>query len=445
MFPKELLSVRRDRKRGKITPIFIGSERRDYAAMVRDTFTEMTGKRRTDIQKKIREIELKVEHNKVIKGIAEIMFRNSQFTDIGRINPQEIREKVFLMAPSGVVTQKDRHDVLSRSASDLGISPDELEDLIYADNEDEQRLLEIANIDDAELCLLYNMEQVETLLLRSYKVVISETTEWSGVIDGIKKLGLFFTADVDGEEVKSVTVDGPLSVLEESKRYSMRFAQLLRYVLPLEKWKLEAHIAISEDRKEEKFLFTLSDSALEFLPSIHLANHDPMPQWLLRSEPLVIGGRAYFPSGYTVIDQRKVFIEITRPEYLEYNKVMQDAFIREGLEIVFAYVVSRNQKAGKFNIVYKEHPDFVDLWNKVSASYSSMQDSQPKRGEDKGAKSRGVPESLAQRINSAWPDTDSMISIIESNGLEPGDTLTELGYNVVWRGLSLEVKKREHS
>ena len=69
MFQTELLSVRRNNSRGTVVPSFIGEDFFEYTKLVRELFNSMVGSRRKDIADRLRELELKVQYNKVIKGL----------------------------------------------------------------------------------------------------------------------------------------------------------------------------------------------------------------------------------------------------------------------------------------------------------------------------------------------------------------------------------------
>ena len=239
MFQTELLSVRRNNSRGTVVPTFIGEDFFEYARLVRDLFNSMIGSRRRDIVDRLRELELKVQYNKVIKGLGEIMFRESRFSSTGTLDPPSIRERIFLMAPTGVQRQTERQKILEKVAAEFSVTPQEVESSMYSDMEEEDILLEISGSSDDELCRQYNLEQSETLLLKAFQLTVKDIQDWGGLARESKHLGLLFNPGIIEKEIVEMNFNGPMSALEETRRYGVRFAQLLRYLITLEKWSFD--------------------------------------------------------------------------------------------------------------------------------------------------------------------------------------------------------------
>ena len=114
-----------------------------------------------------------MQFNKILKGIAEVMFRSCKFTKPGSLEPESIRSKVFLSAPNGVFDTSQKSEILSKIAKEEGCSEDDILESLYSDLEDEEILSEIPEISEDELCRRFNLEQVETLLMRAVSLSIS--------------------------------------------------------------------------------------------------------------------------------------------------------------------------------------------------------------------------------------------------------------------------------
>ncbi|EQD32965.1 protein containing DUF790, endonuclease-like protein, partial [mine drainage metagenome] len=183
------------------------------------------GKRRRDIHEELRDLELKVQYNKVIKGLGEIMFRRSRFSSSGSLDPAVIREQIFLMTPHGVQDSEERSRIFEEIAAEHSVSAHEVEESMYSDMEEEEILLEVSDIGDEELCRHYNLEQAETLLLKAFQMNVKDVSDWGSLARESKKLGLLFSTRIVSGEIVEMKFDGPMSVVEETRRYSIRFAQ----------------------------------------------------------------------------------------------------------------------------------------------------------------------------------------------------------------------------
>ena len=470
MFPTELLSVRRDRKRGTVTPIFIGEDTENYASMVRDLFLQMKGKRKYEIQYKIRELELEVEHNKVIKGLAELLFRHSEFSEPHGMVPSELREGIFLAAPNGAARVEDRKEILDHIAAERNTTVEEIEKTFYADKEDEAILIEIADIPDTTLCEMYNLEQVETLILRSSYIIISEVSSWTELVSRIKRLGLFFTPQVDHGAIQAIRIDGPVSLLENSRRYASRLVLLVRSLLNLEEWTLKADATIKQEGKSELFTFGLNASSRYLFPQKDMIQPHWHPEWLMGAQPIFLGDTAYFPDFMTGSDKDQIYIDISRPEYADYNERMIRDFAEADLAIKIVYVITKKDKFKTDQIVYRDNVDFDDLQslidngqhtqpimkNKAIPVTKKKQQSNTtgtlKREErydsltdtilERHRRKKDADKTIEERVNALWPDKEEMLGLLEANNLDPAVELERMGYTVKWDGLDLKIIKR---
>lgn len=444
MFQTDLLSIRRDRKRGRVAPIFIGEDTEDYAAMVKDLFREMIGERRYAIQNKIKELELKVEHNKVIKGLAELMFRECKFSSSQKFNPPELRERLFLESRNGAAREKDRENVIRKISLEFKATVQEIEESIYADKEDEALLLEVPPISEEYLRKLYNLEQAETLILKSSFITISDVVKWSDIVLRIKRLGLFFTPQLNEGAVNSIKVDGPVSILEGSRRYSSKLALLIRALMHSDQWSMEAEVTIKQDRKNELFTFILTSSSKYLFPSAATLTENPHPDWLAIADPVVINGTAYFPDFYSQMDGSTIYVDISRPEYKDYNEMMSKAFLNAGIPLQIAYKIGKKDRFKSSEPVYREKVDYEDLLKRIRKNLERTDYKTDKPEHTSAVKHHGgaLTDSLIARVNAAWPDTAEMIELLESNGLDAETALKSLGYSVRWEGLGLRVTQR---
>ncbi len=436
MFQTELLSVRRNNNRGTVTPIFIGEDFYEYSKLVRDLFSSMVGKRRRDIHEELRDLELKVQYNKVIKGLGEIMFRQSRFSSSGSLEPAEIRKEIFLMTPHGIQDPGERSRIFDKIAAQHSASPQEVEEAMYSDMEEEEILLEVADIEDEELCRHYNLEQAETLLLKAFQMNVKDVSDWGSLARESKKLGLLFSTRVVSGEIVEMKFDGPLSAVEETRRYSIRFAQLLRFLITLEKWSFDCTVVLEKDRKKDKFSFHLDSYAESYFPQKISGNTMPHDPGLKAAAPIIVGDDAFFPDYFIEKGERKAFIEVTRTMYRDFNEKIKAKLGKMGIDAIFVYLLGTGDKPIKGETCFRDSID----WDAVIQSLF------PDRKEESKARSPANVEKvdieeLRSKVNRLWPDLDSMFREIEAAGLDLVDTLKDFGYSTRWEGLSLKIVK----
>ncbi|MGC8515508.1 MAG: DUF790 family protein [Thermoplasmata archaeon] len=435
-FQTELLSVRRNNSRGTVIPSFIGEDFFEYAQLVRDLFNSMIGSRRKDIADRLRELELKVQYNKVIKGLGEIMFRESRFSSTGTLDPPSIRERIFLMAPLGVQTHSERQKILEKVATEFSATLEEVESSMYSDMDEEDILLEVSHMSDDELCRQYNLEQSETLLLKAFQLTVKNIQDWGNLARESKRLGLLFSPRIIDEGIVEMNFDGPMSALEETRRYGIRFAQLLRYLITLEKWSFDCTVILEKERRKDKFTFHLESSASSYFPERE-GKKDPLPDPRLKPAiPIIIKDETFFPDYFLEHKGKKIYIDVTRKIYQGYNEMIKQKISQTGIAAIFIYVLGPGDKLISGEMCFRDSVD----WNAVifRLSENKKVENLP---EPETKKKKTDKNALRLMVDSLWPDLDKMFHEIEASGLDLIDTLREFGYSTKWEGLNLKIVK----
>ena len=408
MFQTELLSVRRNNSRGTVVPTFIGEDFFEYARLVRDLFNSMIGSRRRDIVDRLRELELKVQYNKVIKGLGEIMFRESRFSSTGTLDPPSIRERIFLMAPTGVQRQTERQKILEKVAAEFSVTPQEVESSMYSDMEEEDILLEISGSSDDELCRQYNLEQSETLLLKAFQLTVKDIQDWGGLARESKHLGLLFNPGIIEKEIVEMNFNGPMSALEETRRYGVRFAQLLRYLITLEKWSFDCTVVLEKERKKEKFSFHLESSASTYFPERTAKKVPPPDSRLMPAFPVIFGDEAFFPDYYVEHDGKRTYIDVTRKIYQDYNEKIAQKLSHAGVYAMFIYVLGSGDKQVSGELCFRNSVDWNAVIFKLIENKKVEKDPEPEIKRKKVDK-----KALRSKVDELWPDLDRMFREIE--------------------------------
>ncbi|NJL28066.1 MAG: DUF790 family protein, partial [Thermoanaerobaculia bacterium] len=140
-----------------------------------------------------------------------------------------------------------RDEVLAQVATELAVSPGDLEQGLYADLKDEQILQSFEPCKAPWLLERYNLALAQGVLLRATEL----TLELSGLDPGqlralfrkIKFFQLMHTVRGDGRGGFVVHLDGPVSLFKSSLKYGLQMASFLPTLLHFDGWKLEAEIA----------------------------------------------------------------------------------------------------------------------------------------------------------------------------------------------------------
>jgi len=168
-----------------------------------------------------------------------------------------LRKRVFSLAaemhpiverPEGIF-ENQLFDAQAKIANALGISWLEIEDRLFADVIELQKLKQFSNaLTPTALLSRYNLAQTQAALYRAVRVHITAFAQAPFIIRHVKLAGLM-------HRVKQTTspgspcdleyqmiLDGPVSSLRESTRYGIGFAKLLPALLACDNWCLTADI-----------------------------------------------------------------------------------------------------------------------------------------------------------------------------------------------------------
>ena len=342
MLPSNLLVARV--WRGWIKPLLLRPEglALALAGEILDRFRGGVGRSREEILGGMYDLEeLALEAGmdmRVVRAMATLAARRARFESPKfPFDPTRVRLVVFEEASRAygfTLSEDERVEVLERVAGRLGCSIEELDGALR--HYQEEVLVEPPQLDPASLIREYNLSMVQTLLFKASRLTVY--VEASGLrvkefLRTVKLLGLLYMAERAGRGVRLV-VDGPASILRQTRRYGTRLAKLIPHVLPLRKWKIEADILA----RSRKLKFQLSDSRRWLFPSrrrevepvfdsrleeeFYRSMRSVAPSWIVEREPepLVAGIHIFIPDFAITVNGRRVYLEIVgfwTKEYLE--------------------------------------------------------------------------------------------------------------------------------
>ncbi len=401
---------------------------------------------------------------RVVKAMLTLALRASRFERPRLpLDPVRARLEVYEAAASmyGVaVTEGEREAVLERVAARLGCSAQVLEELISS--QADEVLAEPPSISAEELVRRYNLSAVQTLLFRALRLeaaVVADGATVKRLLRAVKLLGLLYMAERAGRGV-SIAIDGPASLLRQTRRYGTRLAKLVPYVMQAEEWSIRADI----EGRGRTLTFELDDSSSGLFPKLE-PELEPLfdselerefyrslsalaPGWTVRREPepLVAGGRILIPDFSVSRGDQTVYIEIlgfwTR-EYLE-RKLEKLRELR-GVKVVVAVneelACSSLKELPHEVVVFKRRLRGADVYPVLKRLLGG-----PARegAEEGGVAPLDLPDLDGKPLSEA-------LKVLKARGVEEDravKVLESLGYTVEWTSLdpsSAVVRKKRGS
>jgi len=249
-----------------ITPLFIDPDEERYQQTARELiqlFEAHLGEPKGDLEDAIDELTIADTDYKIVQGLAKLLKDECEFEVVASVEPREIRRRLFEKANErypivrqptlGEDTQK--LEVYSAVADDLGVSLEECYRGMYADLEDNKRLVRIgtrtadqyASDDDTStsttnltgssdaeyehtgltvdwLVTRYNLALAQAVLYDATEMRIRVWDHFGTVFSYVKLFGLMhriYPIDSDGERVANTDqAAGYEAVLAARHRYS---------------------------------------------------------------------------------------------------------------------------------------------------------------------------------------------------------------------------------
>ena len=282
-----------------VTPLFIDPDKERYRQTARELiqlFENHLGETKGDLEDAIDELTVADTDYKIVQGLAKLLKDECEFEVVASVDPREIRRRLFKKANErypivrqptlGEDTQK--LEVYSAVADDLGVSLEECYRGMYADLEDNKRLVRIgtrtadqyASDDDAStsttnltgssdaeyehtdltvdwLLTRYNLALAQAVLYDAIEMRIRVWDHFGTVFSYVKLFGLMhriYPIDIDGERVASTdqaagyeaVLDGPASLFSKSQKYGIRMANFLPALPLCDRWEMTAEILVDE-------------------------------------------------------------------------------------------------------------------------------------------------------------------------------------------------------
>ena len=342
MLPSGLLITRRWHNRIKPVYVELNQENLSVAHLIIQTYTDHLGKRKFELNEALSSLEDLGYDYRFIRGLSILLNQNCLLESKTTLDPFKIRKHVFKITHKHgfPTTPNARRSILHRSASELGITIETLENTLYSDLANELILKDIEPVTPQSLLRRYNLSLTQTLFFYSTELIFTVTGNWQRIFRQIKLLGLIYTLQKKdkGYEIK---VNGPTSLFKLSRRYGTSLAKLLPTIFKSQDWSVKAKIF---RRKREGRLLNLdldSHKHGKYFESVEIPEeevYDSLVEqdfakrfnlldtgWTLTREPnpLPVGRHVMLPDFLFKKDCLTIYLEIVgfwTPQYLQ-NKI----------------------------------------------------------------------------------------------------------------------------
>ncbi|HMF14209.1 MAG TPA: DUF790 family protein, partial [Gemmataceae bacterium] len=288
MLTSSLLRVRFSRNR--VIPAYIdpADVRWQHAAQqLLDLYRGQEGRTRGELEADVGEAFGGDASQLVYRGLAKLVDDRCAFEVVSGQPPEKIRDVVFRLAarerlagisqPSapgtqysvlsarsaGLDTASRRDATLRLAALELEMTPEAVEQGLFADLKSEQRLTRLKDITPERLLDRYNVALAQGVLLRSTQVRVTIRREKPVRYRQLLRLTKFHRLICDvtrvAEDSCRLTIDGPLSLFSATQKYGLQLALFLPAILLCGDFEVEAELRWGTQRKPKTLRLSSED------------------------------------------------------------------------------------------------------------------------------------------------------------------------------------------
>jgi uncharacterized protein len=243
MLPSNLLVVWK--RKGEILPRYakLSADNLEAANGLIEAYKAHVGEKKKTLKAIVTDLENSGCEYRFVRGLALLLDRKGTFTCNSKINPVDLRRKLFQATEKvGLpTTLEKRRRILETATSEMALTLENIEEYLYADLDDELILEKFDPPSASELLEQYNLSLTQTLLFDSTELSFTASGNWQRLFYSVKKLGLIYEVYRDNDCLW-VKIDGPVSLFKLTKRYGINIAKLLPLIVANPEWTINAKI-----------------------------------------------------------------------------------------------------------------------------------------------------------------------------------------------------------
>ncbi len=327
--------------KGRIVPLYLNRDSADWLEVAESLlllFREGKGRTRGELEDEIHELVGDGLATLAHRGLAKVLEDRAEFEVVSAVEPEVVREAVFSAAAEHRKTLRAAghrapfraERVLAESAEKLGVPVESIQESMFADLKDENRLLEFKDLSADRLIDRYNVALAQAVMLRSIRAEVEIRGErparYRQLLRLIKFHRLMNRVEGTMRDGYVIHLDGPLSLFSATTKYGMQMANFLPAILLCQQYRLNAEVLWGPKREPRTFHLDQNDGLVShyddtgtYIPAELNAFADRfrqvVPAWELTesTEIIDLGGQGVWVPDYKLVHRASgidVFLEV---------------------------------------------------------------------------------------------------------------------------------------
>lgn len=258
----------------RIIPLYIHRENQEWLEVAESLlllFREGIGRTRSEIESEFLELVGEDPKTLIHRGLAKVLEDRAEFEIVSDVPPDELRERVFAAAAAvrkskqmhGVHQKFKAYEVLKSVGDIYKITPEKVEQALFADLKDENRLLRFEDMTAQRLIDRYNVALAQAVLLRSTLVTVEVRHEkparYRQIFRRLKFHRLLYRLEGSMLDGYTLNIDGPLSLFTSTNKYGLQMAMFMPALLHCADFRLNAELRWGPKREPRSFQLDNTD------------------------------------------------------------------------------------------------------------------------------------------------------------------------------------------
>ncbi len=268
MLTAEHARVRRVKGELRLSPISdaVRDEARAIAASLLEVAHAGLGSPRGELEAAWAEVPQGPSGKRLRDGIEKLVVDACEFVAPDGDEAVALRREVFTRAARARAQgDLERPRVLAEVGAALGLSADDVVARLYADLPDAHPLAKVGFQRADAVVRAYEAGQAAAVLLRATRVTVEvacgSASAVRALFRALKFHRLLFRAEALDDGRYRLTLDGPLSLFQSTKRYGLALALMMPHVAACDSWSLEADVLWGAS--QERIVFRASGDGEE--------------------------------------------------------------------------------------------------------------------------------------------------------------------------------------
>lgn len=245
MLTSDLLRV--TLRKGVLKPTYLKPKNERAAALAEALlamYRDAAGSSREELDEWLQELIGDAPDFLLTRGLAKLLDDRCTWTSEALVAPDALRRALYDAASRR--PKPARAAIIEEVGAAFSLTPAQVEASMFADLKGAELLESFDDLSGEELLARYNVGLAQAVLLRATQVVIqisgATAAELRSFLQVVKFHQLMCVVQPNGGNGCTITLDGPLSILQRSSRYGVKLAMLLPSLLHLTQWRLDSTI-----------------------------------------------------------------------------------------------------------------------------------------------------------------------------------------------------------